>query len=347
VFAIARYLPAGMLDPTFGRDGKLMTWVNNYDQKANAVALRPGGRFIVAGSATGIRGFVLVGYQLDGTLDRSFGAGGIVATDTGFGAPTVGGLATNPDGNVIVTGGALNDLGHPVLAMARYQVGPVLDQDEPPTSSPVAPAPVGGTTAQNGASRPSRSGYWMVTTGGAVYGFGAAPPLGNAVPGSVDLEPTRAGAGYWTLNQDGRVQAFGDAPTLGHLDPTRLSKGEAPASLSATPSGNGYWIFTNRGRVIPFGDAPFLGDVSALKLNRPVLGSVATPSGKGYYMVASDGGIFTFGDAAFLGSMGATKLNAPVQSLVPDPDGHGYWLVASDGGIFAFDAPFHGSMGAK
>jgi hypothetical protein len=87
--------------------------------------------------------------------------------------------------------------------------------------------------------------------------------------------------------------------------------------------------------------------VSNVKLNGPVLGSVATPSGEGYYMVASDGGIFAFGDAAFEGSMGGVKLNAPVQSLVPDSDGKGYWLVASDGGIFAFNAPFKGSLGNK
>ena len=82
-----------------------------------------------------------------------------------------------------------------------------------------------------------------------------------------------------------------------------------------------------------------------MKLNGPVLDSVATPTGRGYYMVASDGGIFAFGDARFAGSMGGRRLNAPVESLVPDGDGDGYWLVASDGGIFAFDAAFRGSMG--
>ena len=122
--------------------------------------------------------------------------------------------------------------------------------------------------------------------------------------------------------------------------------GETAASLSATPTGKGYWVFTNRGRVIAFGDAAHLGDMSQVKLNGPVLGSVATPSGKGYYMVASDGGIFAFGDAKFAGSMGGRNSTPRSSSLVPDADGTGYWLVASDGGIFAFDAPFRGSMGA-
>ena len=91
------------------------------------------------------------------------------------------------------------------------------------------------------------------------------------------------------------------------------------ASLSATPSGAGYWVFTTRGRAVPFGDAGFFGDMSALRLNGPVLGSVATPTGQGYYMVASDGGIFAFGDATFAGSMGGKRLNQPIVGMAPDP----------------------------
>ncbi|HYH50619.1 MAG TPA: fibronectin type III domain-containing protein, partial [Acidimicrobiia bacterium] len=221
----------------------------------------------------------------------------------------------------------------------------------PPTGPPAPPPGTNppGDSPSDGNFHPSvtpaTSGYWALSADGKVYQFGAAPQLGNGTTGAVDLEPTSSGKGYWTLNKAGQVQAFGDAVKLGDVDTAELAKNEAPASMSATPSGKGYWVFTNRGRAIPFGDAAFLGDVSAVKLNGPVLGSVATPSGRGYYMVASDGDIFAFGDARFEGSMGGTKLNAPVQSLVPDSDGSGYWLVASDGGIFAFDAPFRGSLG--
>ena len=215
------------------------------------------------------------------------------------------------------------------------------------TPKPTNPGPVNdppaGPASQPGT--PTGSGYWTLSSDGTVHRFGEAAHLGNSRDGGVDIEPTPTGNGYWTLNRSGSVQAFGDATKLGDVDRSKLANGEEPASLSATPSGTGYWVFTSRGRAIPFGDAPFLGDVSTVKLNGPVLDSVATPTGRGYYMVASDGGIFTFGDAAFAGSMGGQKLNAPVQSLVPDSDGHGYWLVASDGGIFAFDAPFRGSLG--
>jgi hypothetical protein len=218
------------------------------------------------------------------------------------------------------------------------------------TPSPTGPANPGGPGEP--AATPTGGGYWMLGSGGHVYGFGQAADRGNAegrlAPGAqaTHLEPTPSGNGYWIVDSAGRVNADGDATWLGNA--AGLAAGESVSSLSATPTGKGYWLFTTRGRVLPFGDAAFYGDMAKTHLNGPVLGSIATPSGKGYYMVASDGGIFAFGDAAFRGSMGAVRLNAPVQSLVPTVDGAGYWLVASDGGIFAFgDAAFKGSMGGK
>jgi len=226
----------------------------------------------------------------------------------------------------------------------------------PPAPGPASPGPP--ATAPPGTSPPpvagapnTRSGYWMVGADGKVYPFGDARSLGDAplLPGTepVHLEPSPSNNGYWIPDSAGHVFAMGDARWLGNADSSKLAAGEKVTSLSATRSGQGYWIFTSKGRVLPFGDAAFYGDMSAVRLNGPVVGSIATASGKGYYMVASDGGIFSFGDARFYGSMGNTRLNAPVQSLVPDGDGVGYWLVASDGGIFAFDAPFRGSMGSN
>jgi hypothetical protein len=194
------------------------------------------------------------------------------------------------------------------------------------------------------------SGYWMVGQQGAVYRFGGASYLGDAIrllaggATAADIEPTPSGGGYWIVDTAGHVFGFGNAGYFGGVT-AALRPGEQVTSISATPSGGGYWVFTTSGRVFNFGNAAQLGDLANLNLNGPILDSVPTPSGQGYYMVGSDGGIFAFGDARFVGSMGGRPLNAPVQSLVPDPDRSGYWLVASDGGVFAFDAPFRGSMG--
>ena len=219
----------------------------------------------------------------------------------------------------------------------------------PPVSidPPAPPAPPAPPVVQPGVVR--RSGYWMVGSDGAVFGFGDARHLGNAPTSggaqAVDLEPTVSNNGYWIVDDTGSVFSFGDARHMGNADRSKLAPGEKVTSLSATPSGNGYWIFTSRGRALAMGDAQHHGDMAAVRLNGPVLDSIPTTSGRGYYMVASDGGIFAFGDAVFQGSMGGARLNAPVQSLVPDPDGVGYWLVASDGGVFSFGGAFRGSMG--
>ena len=195
-----------------------------------------------------------------------------------------------------------------------------------------------------------RAGYWMVGRDGRVYSFGDFVRYGDPVGllGSaqvVDIEATPSAEGYWVLDDRGGVRAYGAAAHHGSVRPGQFRPGETATSLSATRSGAGYWVFTTAGRAFTFGDAAFLGDMAAVRLNGPVLDSVATPTGNGYYMVASDGGMFTFGDAAFAGSMGGKPLNARVRSMVPDPDGDGYWMVASDGGVFAFRAPFRGSMG--
>ncbi|MCA1844660.1 MAG: hypothetical protein LC792_16000, partial [Actinobacteria bacterium] len=260
------------------------------------------------------------------------------------------------------------------LVEAPYGNGAVVTPPDPGGTDPPTTTTTTTTTPNPGDPGPTHkagapSGYWMIGAEGTVYPFGEAKSFGNGPTGAstVDLESTPSGQGYWILTNDGKISPHGDAIGFGNLDAGRLSPGEQATSLSATPTGKGYWIFTNRGRTIAFGDATFFGDVSALKLNGPVLDSVATPSGKGYYMVASDGGIFAFGDAHFAGSMGGRPLNAPVQSLVPDSDGahgsmggkalskpvtgmvrygDGYLMVAEDGGIFNFStAAFAGSLG--
>jgi hypothetical protein len=265
--------------------------------------------------------------------------------------------ATTPDGSTAaaVVSNLSNGVAYTFTVAALNASGegppspPTAEVTPGPTAAGLGPAPAVREPA--GAASQHPAGYWMLGSDGEVYAFGDARDLGDPAAdlghvAAVDLEPTPSGAGYWVVDEWGAVFAFGDAEHYGDVDHTALAPGEVVTSLSATPAGDGYWIFTSRGRALPFGTARHLGDVVHVKLNGPVLDSVATPTGLGYYMVAADGGIFTFGDARFSGSMGGQRLNAPVQSLVPDGDGAGYWLVASDGGIFAFDAPFRGSLGA-
>ena len=366
--ALVRFLPDGNLDPHFGAGGRVETNIGS-DVMVGDAAVTPDGHLLVAGTTHGtgadaIAG-VLLRYRPDGTLDPSFGTGGVVTAKFGSGATELNSVAVDGD-NVYVAGTANNGGSWMV---ARYGPAP-----EPPTSTTTTTTSTSSTTTTTrGTTVPTappatapdptkpgpgdtgnaarRSGYWMVGADGTVYRFGDAAWYGNPALGraeAVDIEPSPSGKGYWVVDTAGRVFAFGNALSFGNLDPSRLRAGEQVTSLSARKPEPGYLLFTSKGRVFAIGpdgqnERPGVGHVT---LNGPVLDSVVTPSGQGYYMVASDGGIFTFGDAAFHGSMGGRKINAPVQSLVPDGDGDGYWMVASDGGIFAFRAGFNGSMGA-
>ncbi|HWS48167.1 MAG TPA: fibronectin type III domain-containing protein, partial [Acidimicrobiia bacterium] len=188
-----------------------------------------------------------------------------------------------------------------------------------------------------------RAGYWMLSSDGHVYSFGAAPRLGDTSGPVVAIATRTDGLGYWTTDGRGNVRAFGAAANHGGRPPLR--PGEQVSTISATPSGSGYLLFTDEGSAFAYGDAHLYGDMRNVRLQGRIIASTATATGRGYYMVGSDGGVFAFGDARFRGSMGGVRLNKPVVGIAASPDNRGYWLVASDGGVFAFHAPFRGSMG--
>ena len=89
-FAVVRYNPNGSLDTTFGpsHTGLVTTSVaslSGYDSEwSRAVVAQPDGKILIAGqvlkNASGDYDFALVRYNSNGTLDSSFGAGGIVTT---------------------------------------------------------------------------------------------------------------------------------------------------------------------------------------------------------------------------------------------------------------------------
>jgi uncharacterized delta-60 repeat protein len=85
-FHLARYLPSGALDATFGESGTVTTWFEGtkaYAQSlayAQSVAVEPDGRILVAGTAfpppPADAKFAVAAYEDNGTLDKTFGDGG-------------------------------------------------------------------------------------------------------------------------------------------------------------------------------------------------------------------------------------------------------------------------------
>jgi len=105
-FALARYMPDGSIDPSFGDGGRVMTSFGNYDQAAYAVLIQPDGKIVAAGYAyifTGRR-WTLARYNPDGSLDTSFGDGGRVLIPSSAVEGDVYSLALQPDGKIVAAG---------------------------------------------------------------------------------------------------------------------------------------------------------------------------------------------------------------------------------------------------
>ncbi|MBI3822042.1 MAG: PKD domain-containing protein [Planctomycetes bacterium] len=132
-FAVARYNPDGSLDSSFGTDGKVTTDFGGTGADADGdIALQTDGRIIVLGQASftntiGDSDIVLARYNVDGSLDGSFGSAGKVRTDFGDGA-FPGGIALQPDGKIVVTGAASCTPNISCdIALARYNPDGSLD----------------------------------------------------------------------------------------------------------------------------------------------------------------------------------------------------------------------------
>ena len=130
-FALARYLPDGTLDTTFGDDGKVMGEVPG---RAYAVAVQPDGGIVAAGEATAGRSdpdwsdFVMARFLPDGTLDPAFGEGGVVVTDITGGTNLARNIVVTPDGGIVLSGEPIGDFpGSDHTDIARYAADGQLD----------------------------------------------------------------------------------------------------------------------------------------------------------------------------------------------------------------------------
>ena len=89
---------AGQLDSTFGTGGILTTnfTEDNFAPIDNAVAIQSDGKIVLGGATP--NGPALLRLNTNGTLDRSFGSGGIVTNTFGGDVADVFAVAIQPDG---------------------------------------------------------------------------------------------------------------------------------------------------------------------------------------------------------------------------------------------------------
>lgn len=153
-FCVARYLPSGALDTSFGGTGYVSSVItaNNF---ARTAMLQPDGKILVAGECTGAvnKDFCVVRYLGDGQFDSGFGVAGkaIFAMDSGSDTPYA--MQLLPDGKIIVVGecGA-GSQGY--FCIARLLANGSLDTSFKFTGKVLVPAGTGSSGARAVALQP-------------------------------------------------------------------------------------------------------------------------------------------------------------------------------------------------
>jgi uncharacterized delta-60 repeat protein len=100
-FGLARYTSNGVLETTFGTNGLVITKVGTRSDAPSALLLQPNGRIVMGGfevAGGNIPGMMsLVRYNANGSLDTTFGKGGISLASVTFLGPETLALLSNGD----------------------------------------------------------------------------------------------------------------------------------------------------------------------------------------------------------------------------------------------------------
>ena len=115
---VHRFTANGAVDSSFGTSGSVTTDVSANDDFGTAITVQADGKLVVAGYGWTIPDVgILVRYNVDGSLDTTFGSGGSLQMD--FGSSTdLSAVAIQDDGQIVVAGTAGSAFG-----VARYDGG--------------------------------------------------------------------------------------------------------------------------------------------------------------------------------------------------------------------------------
>lgn len=102
-FAIARLRSDGLPDTSFSDDGRQIVAIGP-SALASAVALQADGKIVVAGVGGATQQFALLRLNADGSVDNTFGTGGVVGVDFATGPETAFDVAVQDDGKIVVVG---------------------------------------------------------------------------------------------------------------------------------------------------------------------------------------------------------------------------------------------------
>jgi uncharacterized delta-60 repeat protein len=176
-FQLARYNADGSLDATFGTGGIVSTDFGVHgDDFANAAALQTDGKIVVVGQVganfsqtpNADTTFGIARYNTNGSLDTSFGTGGLVTTDFGTTHDTARAVAIQTDGRIVVAGTNGSD-----FALARYNTNGSLDSGAAGDSTPADQFGTGGRVTTDFASTFDSASAVVIQASGKIVAAGS------------------------------------------------------------------------------------------------------------------------------------------------------------------------------
>jgi len=131
--AVVRYTSAGVLDNSFGTNGKYTVSIDGHDSQAYSVATQPDGKIVVSGSYLNSEvnanlDFVVMRFTTAGSPDPGFGSAGVVTTGVGTEDDEAYSVAVQLDGKIVAGGDIYvpSQIGFDI-GVVRYTAAGVLD----------------------------------------------------------------------------------------------------------------------------------------------------------------------------------------------------------------------------
>jgi uncharacterized delta-60 repeat protein len=290
-FAVLRFLPDGSPDSSFGTGGKVITAVSNLSDTPSGSALQANGKIVISGfthnySVSNSDVFpILIRYNTDGSLDRTFGIGGIVRTPANT---THSDMLIQADGKILTAS-------NPGFRAMRYLANGTRDFDFD-----------GDDKADVSIFRPDAAAewYWLGSlngqSSGLQFGGGAdkPAPADFDADGKTDVSVFRpADGGWYRLNSSNNTftafqfGALDDLPVPGDFD----GDGKADICVYRPSAGSWYRINSSNNQFVAaqFGiaeDAPLMGDFDGDGKSDL---AVYRPSNGYWYRINSDSDTFS------------------------------------------------------
>lgn len=126
-FGIARYLPSGALDISFGNLGRVSFGIGTSNSGATAVAIDQSGNLVIAGYAFSgtTQVFALARVLANGTVDNGFGSSGLTITSVGSGNAYLTSVNIDGSGRILATGYASNGTANDMVSIRYTSSGAV------------------------------------------------------------------------------------------------------------------------------------------------------------------------------------------------------------------------------